>query len=724
MPTEIDVYQVCPCGSGKKIKFCCQPIIGEMKKVLQLQQNHQNQMALQALENLEKKPLREAWSRAWVKTTKAWVLVALNQLNEAHAALADVLRELPEHQAAIALDAMVLLGRDGYDAARDAIGRAFRHAGPDSRHILADLARFIGGHLVTARHYLAARQHFGLATQFDPENEQRFEEFFELEGDEHIPFPLRSNHRSRPFSGAERLRPQFDEAALLSARGCWHDAAEQFRALAAQEPQNAVFWHNAGLCHTWAGEEVPAMEALRASARVEADFETAVEDEALAQMLAARSVLQQAELVLTRYRVQSVSKLLTLLDQQERYARMTLKEPEPGDEDESPTPLGGYAILNRDRSTLRPDQLTPETVACRLAFLSVFDADDGQKLPAHLNFIAFAGEESDRVRKEFEQIAAGEVEPTGNTTVLSSVPTEHHALLQDWYIPPSTPPNVSHRLEKARSHKVVHDVWPNLPLEALGRKTPSAAAGAPELKVPLAAAVLVFAAFCEGRGFAVDEELLRSRLGLPPLARLDVSDDANLWDYSVLQMRRMPLHELTDSQLVFVVNRSTLLHYGALAYQALTASCSRPAVTEKSDPRNIYLHLARLCRQRFSHEEALVWLAKGKQEARARHTPLEQMLVWDLQELFVRSDEPGDPQFAALAAHLWNYYGAKLPGVRQPLAGILGQYGLPGPWNNPTEAARPVEQLAAAGATSAGGIWTPGAPAEEGASKLWLPGQE
>ena len=39
MAGEFDVYQICPCGSGKKIKFCCQAIIAEMLKVSELQES-------------------------------------------------------------------------------------------------------------------------------------------------------------------------------------------------------------------------------------------------------------------------------------------------------------------------------------------------------------------------------------------------------------------------------------------------------------------------------------------------------------------------------------------------------------------------------------------------------------------------------------------------------------------------------------------------------------
>src|SRR5258708_20837477 len=96
MPGEIDVYQPCPCGSGKKLKFCCQAIVADMVKVSELQQSHQHQAALKLLEIVEKKPQpRDVWPRAWVKTTKAFLLFSLGQIEEPLRLVGEVLQELP-----------------------------------------------------------------------------------------------------------------------------------------------------------------------------------------------------------------------------------------------------------------------------------------------------------------------------------------------------------------------------------------------------------------------------------------------------------------------------------------------------------------------------------------------------------------------------------------------------------------------------------------------------
>src|SRR5262245_31639577 len=115
MPGEIDVYQPCPCGSGKKIKFCCHAIIIDMLKVSELQQNRQHQPALKLLETTEKKVgARETWSRAWVGTTKAFLLFGMGNVEEARRLTGEVLADLPEHPLAAAVEGLIALSADGY----------------------------------------------------------------------------------------------------------------------------------------------------------------------------------------------------------------------------------------------------------------------------------------------------------------------------------------------------------------------------------------------------------------------------------------------------------------------------------------------------------------------------------------------------------------------------------------------------------------------------------
>jgi hypothetical protein len=135
------------------------------------------------------------------------------------------------------------------------------------------------------------------------------------------------------------------------------------------------------------------------------------------------------------------------------------------------------------------------------------------------------------------------------------------------------------------------------------------------------------------------------------------------------------------------------------------------------------MHASRLCGRRLDFDGALAWVVRGKQECRNRKQSLDALALWEVHELMLRSQHPGDPQLAQLANTLWNYYLPKLPEIREIITGVLNELSIPGPWNEGAAAPSVVEPLAAAGVGSPG-LWTPEAQTAGQPSKLWLPGQE
>src|ERR1700722_4701915 len=94
---EFDVYAPCPCGSGKKLKFCCAPIVEDMAKVARLQAADQSRQAMAILEKLDKSHPQNPW----VNTVFAEVLIGLQEPGQAKRAARRVAaekRRLPPRQ--------------------------------------------------------------------------------------------------------------------------------------------------------------------------------------------------------------------------------------------------------------------------------------------------------------------------------------------------------------------------------------------------------------------------------------------------------------------------------------------------------------------------------------------------------------------------------------------------------------------------------------------------
>src|SRR5262245_43673612 len=121
----MDPYALCPCGSKKKIKFCCHALVGEMEKVLRLQENNQPRLALQMLEKLDKSHPENPW----VVTQTAMLLLGDGRSVEGEAILRAFLRKHPEHAFANVLYGIAAYGAAGYPEAKRAVHRAFRFGG-------------------------------------------------------------------------------------------------------------------------------------------------------------------------------------------------------------------------------------------------------------------------------------------------------------------------------------------------------------------------------------------------------------------------------------------------------------------------------------------------------------------------------------------------------------------------------------------------------------------
>src|SRR5258708_25216058 len=78
-----DPYASCPCGSGKKFKWCCQEIMGPIDRAFALDTDGQHEAALRAMDQVTKQHATnpEAWGKL------AELLARNGKLEEAEAAL-------------------------------------------------------------------------------------------------------------------------------------------------------------------------------------------------------------------------------------------------------------------------------------------------------------------------------------------------------------------------------------------------------------------------------------------------------------------------------------------------------------------------------------------------------------------------------------------------------------------------------------------------------------
>jgi hypothetical protein len=98
-------------------------------------------------------------------------------------------------------------------------------------------------------------------------------------------------------------------------------------------------------------------------------------------------------------------------------------------------------------------------------------------------------------------------------------------------------------------------------------------------------------------------------------------------------------------------------------------------------------------------EEALKWVGEARKLIE-QSDDFEEKLNWAMREFQLRVEDKNDPELPAVIDNVWNYYGRKLPAIREAIEPVLKEL-----------------NIAIPGETT-GGIVLPDAVAEK---KLWLP---
>src|SRR6266849_1093724 len=88
-----DLYSPCPCGSGKKFKWCCQPIEGQIERAFRLDADGQHEAAFRIMDEVvaAHPGNPQAWGR------KAQLLYQNGRLDEAENAVQKAMEITPKY---------------------------------------------------------------------------------------------------------------------------------------------------------------------------------------------------------------------------------------------------------------------------------------------------------------------------------------------------------------------------------------------------------------------------------------------------------------------------------------------------------------------------------------------------------------------------------------------------------------------------------------------------
>lgn len=711
---SLDPYSPCPCMNGKKLKFCCLDIAPEMEKIVQLQRNGQSKAALKQLDKLYVKNKE----RAWVSTSRAGLLLSLEEEQGARDTLAPLIQDQPNHPLARILDATAAFTLHGYDSAKSVIHQGFLKAARIHPDLVGNLAAGIAELLEYEGHYMAARQHLVFAMRLvDEEDRQRiFVQLMQLDNNVQIPFPFRSIYRLMPYNGNEQQDEMYKKCQGLSAFACWSDAAKLMGKLIESDTESAALYYNRGLFHCWDGNEAQAAADLHQAAKLMTDAEHAVEAEMLAQVLDHQNSLQQV----VQYSIKTtakLSRLLDKLDETERFAR--LKQQEQQD-----SASAVYAFLDRPQvEEAGYADLELKDVPRLIGHLGLVDADEEANRPTTVTVMSISEQVGQTAIEELKSqladlISSVEFDAAESQSFPRGTWSDYSELDIPAWFPPAVAMSESARLTTQRCEELATSLWPEATLTALEGKTPQQAKGEESLQLALKGALQALDVFADERRLRLPLETISTQLELGETAALELTDGLEISSLSTSELLRLDCSALNDDQLRQVLSRALLVQHQRLFTSVLELAVERPAVLEQMESDQVFHAATEIALLWKDRDLALRFIQYGKQFAGNAEDSFQAVLPWEIRELQLRSEEADDPELNPLLERIYNTYVRKLPQLGQLLSGALLARGITPPWAG-------AEMSGVAADASAEGIWTPDAtsPATPEQSKLWVPGQ-
>ena len=731
----IDTYAPCPGGTGKKIKFCCSDLVGDLEQIDKLIEGDQITAALEQVKRLdEKQP-----GRACLLATRTKLELATKQFAAAAEMSRRFLEAFPDNPLALGQAAITdaLAGRiqeaaARFDKARAAAVAAGRAAGDQGQDASPELVR-IAGTLVQVASQLGqvgfAQSIVEWLTDRGLGSEEERRLLAAVVGSGGVPPALRTKVGLEPAGGGESWAPDFD-LALSQARN-WQlaKALTTFRSLrgvAGDCPQ--LHTNIATLCEMMA-RPIEASESWLALAKLP---ETPADDavEATGRAIALETVANPERSPVVRFAAR-VAPLQLPAGEDGTTAVELLEDKLRHDPRCEPAQLDRSPWVSRNAAPPRSawriyDDGDPARL---LASLLLFGRQTDREPEAMLQGFA---PDVDQAAPTVEAIlgcsfaAAGEV--AGSPAV---GPTEWILGSQFRMAMPTTPPppakpgepsffdTVMERQEEALWKRFA-EIWPGTPLPELLGKTPRQAVEDAEGRRRVAAVVSEGEATARRRDAAAGWAGMRAALGLPAETTIDSPEP--LGQLPPLRWHRLDMKALPIDQLRGVLVTAIDAGFELAAERAAEALLARPEVTpqDRWEAIGFLLQRAETSVRKLELIEQLRGVAR---ELKADDGML------DVAELRVRMQRGDEAESTRLLGSIQRDHGNDRR-VIQALAEVLMEAGIdvggmaaraaggpPGAAAPPPTAARP--------AAEAGKLWTPGGEQSSGGSegkKIWTPG--
>jgi tetratricopeptide (TPR) repeat protein len=697
----IDPYAPCPCGSGKKLKFCCTDLATDIEKISKLVASEQPHAALKHVEQL----LAKEPDRASLLDIRAMLELSLHDFDAAEKTLARFLAVAPENPSAHAQSAILAAGRGQTAEAVAKLQDALERTDNIMPQRVFEAIGAVGHALLLEGDLVAARAYLLLYAGVAPEGDDRAIELLlrlNLQGG--MPLLLRDTLLIKETPQGFANKPALDEANRLATRGLWRRAEGEYAKLLNDAAPEPTVVYNVALVRGWLGETEQFAAGMHRYAQLDVPLDDAVEAEALAQLVDPKLVEPQLASVRITYPLQSEDAAAERLATDKRIERYEL-DPETLEEDEIARPRSTHLLLDRPIPRTGVD-LKMEDAPNVLAFISLYGKRTDRD--ARIEVTTDEGEHFDRAKALVVEILGDAIGPEQETQVVGEKTASEEALSWRWRLPDDTPPPTRRHLLSQRRRKAILEDWAAAPRAALDNLSPRDAASRADLRIPLLAGILTIEQAAVDPGERELFQQLREELGLQRSPAIDPAT-ADFDRLPITRVARLDLKNTPPDRLMQLFNRTAMTGAGVATLALAEEIVSRDIADEGVAP--VY---RQLIRSEPDPDRALQWTARAKEWAARSKQPAGE---WALLELEVQI-ERGDPMGVQASLNEIRANHLNEPGVADATYRLLYTAGLLTPREVPSAMAAPAEPSS--------GLWVPGqdaAPASGGGAKpaIWTP---
>lgn len=717
---DIDIYQQCPCHSGKKIKFCCgKDIVSELSTIVAKCNSNQ---ALSALDQIERVIARHG-EKDCLLTLQTHIYFTLGEYDKAEEVNGKFAAKNPNHPIAKQHEALTLLANGDLENAIDRLQDGIDLVKGDEIPLpFSQAYKMIGSLLMSTGHVIAGRAHLQFSMMIRGDSDQQVVDLlhrsFRLQG---APVILKTDFRVMPAPEDKKWSSKYQIVINALNRGQFRLALRMLEKMDDHWPDQLEIVHGIAVVSSMLARADTMPEAWRRASQLDGiPTWQAVEFEMMAVLFSGDSNSAPVEITSQEFELKDLDEVFQLASASSRFIASEVSEEDRVND--GPAPRYAFSVLDRDKVELR-DDLTAFDLPLVSADIYLYGRQTDR--PPRLQFLAakFGDFEAmlDHVKELFgEQLVSGPEEQVLSTTNESAI-----SLSWNWHPPEKTTPDIYQKWVEAYRHHIIVENWVKIEFESLGGISPEQAAGKSELNVPLAALVAGLEQ-AVGLQTSSGSEMtdLRKKLGLDEPERLDA---ANLGEEQLTPLRIAQIDPTTfsDEQIVKVYTDAISIANTQVLRQVVPEILDRESLQDKVPRDFCYSMMAQLTEDT---DQSIEYLQKARAAAKQAGRNPGLFLV---QEFEIRLSRGMTEKLPELLATIQKQHMSD-PEVEYQLARVLERFGLISPDGRSISLPAAAPESSAEGAAESK-IWTPdsetpvvpasstGGAAGSG-SKIWVPG--